>query len=91
MVGESKTAQEAAGLLQQSLEALYMHINDERIVDILKIGSSGVITDAELDIMTSTEVAGIAGFVLERNFKALKNFFASLGSIQTMLEEKPKK
>lgn len=91
MMKEDKTAQDAAQMLQAALTGLYMLINDKRIVEILEIGAQGQIGDAELDIMTGTEAAGLAKFIIERNMKALKNFFASLTNIQSQPGEAKEK
>lgn len=81
MLKENKTAEEAMHLFISKLSELYEGLTADRVVDLLKLATAGKITDEDIADMGGTEMSELLMFIISRQFKALKNLYASLGNI----------
>lgn len=78
---KGKSAEQAIKLFLDKLAELYQDINDEQVIDLLKIGSDDKITDEIMETMGATEMIELLAFIINRQSKALKNLSASLANI----------
>lgn len=81
MVLNKKPVEEATKMFLDKLATLYGELNDEQVIELLKLATNDKITVEHIADMGATEMLNMLVWLLNRQFTGLKNLYASLGSI----------